>query len=220
MWPFYFCHARLSKIIIIRKLAVILLWFPKRSILKIPVIITRGDNHHKRNRLPTSCHDWPMTTERHISSNWLCLYRHLCNLCAWAIQSQNNDISQDMSQAPTETLLVVMPVYRVRERAAVKATALSYSIDAHRLIRDHINLQMLLKVGGGAFHRPFQVIGDPGDPSSIDQTERRKALMILRLWRFINRAVWKLCPWPFVVLPCYEPSGLQVTSDRALHETR
>lgn len=99
MWPFYFCHARLSKIIIIRKLAVILLWFPKRSILKIPVIITRGDNHHKRNRLPTSCHDWPMTTERHLSSNWLCLYRHLCNLCAWAIQSQNNDISQDMSQA-------------------------------------------------------------------------------------------------------------------------
>lgn len=94
-----------------------------------------------------------------------------------------------MSQAPTETLLVVMPVYRVRERAAVKATALSYSIDAYRLIRDHINLQMLLKVGGGAFHRRFQVIGDPGDPSSIDQTERRKALMILRLWRFINSAV-------------------------------
>jgi hypothetical protein len=37
-----------------------------------------------------------------------------------------------MSQAPTETLLVVMSVYRVRERAAVKATTLSQSMDTQR----------------------------------------------------------------------------------------
>lgn len=116
-----------------------------------------------------------MTTERTPSSNHLCLYRPLCNVCAWAVQSQNNDIPQDMSQAPTETLLVGAGVSsqgtgRCQSHSIVLFDRSPWTYQSPHQLAD------VIEGYGGAFHRPFQVTGDLDDSPSIGQTEGRKPL--------------------------------------------